>query len=201
MNRRIYIYIAAGLAVVGLLAAYVIGAYSPLAKRQNERRRELNIKQQELKAARKLLTQYDEFKERAAQVKLEMYRLQERIPSRPRIAALLKAVTRAATKCNIKEFQFAPQALVAREGFVEQPVRIVVTCGYHQLGMFLSQLAALPRLVNTQDLQITGKEKADETESVTAELTLVTYVFDSRSLHHREDPEAKKSAKKEKDRE
>ncbi len=198
MNRPIYIYIAAGIAVLGVLAAYVVGAYSPLAKRLNERRRVLNIQQQELEAARKLLTQYDELKERAAQVKLEMFRLQERIPSRPRIAALLKSVTRAATKCNIKEFQFAPQTLVAKEGFLEQPVRIVVTCGYHQLGLFLSRLAALPRLINTRDLQITGKEKPEKTDSITAELTLVTYIFDSSSHTPREIPAAKKIEKKEK---
>ncbi|MCK5219804.1 type 4a pilus biogenesis protein PilO [bacterium] len=201
MNRRLYIYFAAGLAVMGVVAAYVVGAYSPLAKNLNERRRELKTQQQELKAARELLTRYDELKERADQVKLEWYHLQERIPDRPRIAALLKAVTRAATKCNIREFQFAPQALVAKEGFSEQPVRIELTCGYHQLGLFLSQLAALPRLVNTRELQITGKEKPDKAVSITAELTLVTYVFDAGLLHQREAKAAKKIDKKEKDQE
>jgi len=33
-----------------------------------------------------------------------------------------------------------------------------VTAGYHQLGMFLSRLANLPRLVNISDLKLVGKQ-------------------------------------------
>lgn len=178
MKRETLIAVAAGIAA--LLAAYVFFAYLPLARQLKDRRLTLAAKQHDLAEARDLVARYDEFKSRALRIQLEAQRLEERLPSQPRIPDLLRDIMRAATEGNIRDCTFEPQPLVKKSGYSEQPVRLKLTCGYHALGGFLTRLAACPRLISARELTLTGRDKTGKTESVTAELTVVTYVSDRR---------------------
>jgi type IV pilus assembly protein PilO len=171
------------LAVVGaviVLVAYVLLAFMPLARQLQVRRHVLADKQRELAEAQQLVARYPEFKARALRIQLEAQRLEERLPPQPRVPDLLRDITRAATEVNIRECQFVPQPLVKKEGYWEQPVRLKLICGYHALGLFLTRLASFPRLISARDLALTSRDKSGKTESVTAELTLVTYVYSHR---------------------
>ncbi len=174
MKRQTWIILAS--VTVGVLVLYAFFAYTPLAKNLNRQRRVLQVKEKELAEAKQLVASVAAFQERAARTQMSIQHLEERIPARPRVPELIKDVTRVATECNLKDLQFTPQAMVARKGVQEQPVKISATCTYHALGQFLTKLASLPRLITAQDVKITGKDKTGKSESILAELTLVTYV-------------------------
>jgi type IV pilus assembly protein PilO len=108
---------------------------------------------------------------------MALERLEERIPAGKQVPGLIRDITRAATECNLKDFQFTPQPLVAREGLWEMPVKISAICSYHALGAFLYKVACEPRLAAARDLKLTGKDKTGKSETILAEFTLVTYVL------------------------
>jgi len=176
MNRDILNYIIIGVSVLILLTLYFVFAFRPLHQQLLDRKAALQAQQKQLNAAQDMVARYDEFMERVGKLQIEMQQLEERIPSQPRIPKLLKDVTRVAAECNIKDFQFAPQPIVIKEDYALQPIQVTVTCGYHSLGLFVSKLAALPRLVNTRDFQIVGQDKTGATASISVKMTLVTYV-------------------------
>jgi type IV pilus assembly protein PilO len=169
-------WIILGSAVLAVLVFYALFAYAPMAKKLHRQRQILALKEKELGEARSLVSQYAEFQERSARTQMIIQRLEDRVPARPRVPELIKDITRVATECNLKELQFTPQPPVQRKGYWEQPIKISAACSYHTLGAFLIKLANLPRLITAQNVKLTGKDKTGKSESVFAELTLVTYV-------------------------
>jgi type IV pilus assembly protein PilO len=66
---------------------------------------------------------------------------------------------------------FRPGAIAQKVNYSEIPVQIKVTCGYHQLGKFLSNVGNLARIVNVPSIRITGGKD----RGVEAELKTLTY--------------------------
>ncbi len=175
MRREVLIGTAVAALVV--LVLYALFAFRPLARKLQERRRVLAKQEQALNDARQLVSRYDEFQERAARIRMEAQRLERRLPAEAEVPDLLKSITRAATECNIREFKFTPLPREKRRDYTEQPIRITATCRYHSLGAFLTKLGFLPRLIVARDVKITGRDKTGKTDSITAEIILVTYVL------------------------
>jgi type IV pilus assembly protein PilO len=148
-----------------------------LSRKLSRARALLTVKERVWEDARQTAARYEEYQERAARTQLAVQHLEERVPARKQIPELIRDITRAAAECNLKDFQFTPQPLVARDGYWEQPVKISAACSYHNLGAFLYKVSCQPRLAAAQDLKLTGKDKTGKAESILAEFTLVTYVL------------------------
>lgn len=68
------------------------------------------------------------------------------------------------------------------EFYTEKPVSIQVSGDYHQLGMFVSRVASLPRIVTLHDYTITAAKKAkkgDSNNRLSLQITAKTYRYDS----------------------
>lgn len=176
MNRQMIIYSSIGAAVVVVLLLYGFFAYTPLAKKVSARKAALEMKQAEFAVDEDLLKQQDAYNERATKLRIEKGRLKEQLPVEPQIPELLKSVTVAATACRMNDFHFSLLPLEMTEDFGKQKVQITVTCHYHALGLFISKLAELPRLINTQVVEINSVDKTGTKDSITAKLILETYV-------------------------
>lgn len=175
MTRQVLIYILYGALALAVVVAYFVFAFFPLSKQLGHKRQELAMQQQQLDHAHRILDHLDEYEAQALRLKQERARLEALVPDQPQTADLLKEVSRIATECNIKDFQFIPQKKLVQKEYIQQPVKVHVTCGYHTLGLFISHLAVLPRLVNAQEIQIKGKDKTGKTDSITAEMVLNIY--------------------------
>jgi Tfp pilus assembly protein PilO len=75
--------------------------------------------------------------------------------------------------------------VIQREFITENPVRVKVRGEYHQLGIFLSKVANLERIVNVSNLMVKpgddknggGKDRAVRNYTIEAELTLTAYTL------------------------
>jgi type IV pilus assembly protein PilO len=170
------VWIAVGAATLLVLWGYWLLGYRPLYRQLQAQRQVLAAKEKEMDAAHQLMARYAEFRERAAKIQMDAQRLEARIPTELRVPALLKDITRAATECNLKEFQFSPQPVKTEPGLTVLPIRLTVVCSYHSLGRFITQLGTLPRLLVAEDLKLTGRDKTGKTESLTAVMTVLAYV-------------------------
>jgi len=66
---------------------------------------------------------------------------------------------------------FKPSGIIAKTNYSEIPVQIKVSCGYHQLGKFLSNVGNLARIVNVPSVKI----KTGNKRSIQADLSTITY--------------------------
>ncbi|MDH3216870.1 MAG: type 4a pilus biogenesis protein PilO [Candidatus Krumholzibacteria bacterium] len=85
---------------------------------------------------------------------------QELLPEEQEMPDLLRKVTTAGVRAGVEFMLFQPGSPVLHEQYKEHPVKIRVRGGYHQLGIFLSRLANLERIVNVSELDIKSAVKA-----------------------------------------
>ena len=78
------------------------------------------------------------------------------LPDKTEVAGLLVDISQTGLAAGLEFELFQPRAEVPTEFYAELPISIRVKGTYHQLGEFVSGIAALPRIVTTHDLKIGG---------------------------------------------
>ena len=107
------------------------------------------------------------------------------LPKDKEVAELLRKVTRIGNQAGIDFLLFEPQPAVPKEFITENPVKVKVRGEYHQLGIFLSKVANLDRIVNVSNLTIKpedsrgggSQDRALRNYTIEAELTLTAYTL------------------------
>ncbi|MBF0266783.1 MAG: type 4a pilus biogenesis protein PilO [Gammaproteobacteria bacterium] len=139
-----------------------------------------------------------EFKSKQQQAKnLEPYKLQmaemekrfgtmlKQLPKQTEVADLLVEVSQTGLSNGLEFSLFKPGGEVRREFYAELPISIKVTGNYHQFGGFVSEIAALPRIVTIHDVAMSpNKAKASknvgsgmETQQLNITLLAKTYRY------------------------
>jgi type IV pilus assembly protein PilO len=85
---------------------------------------------------------------------------QELLPEEQEMPDLLRKVTTAGVRAGVEFMLFQPGAPVVHESYKAHPVKVRVRGGYHQLGIFLSRLANLQRIVNVSELDVKSAARA-----------------------------------------
>jgi type IV pilus assembly protein PilO len=85
--------------------------------------------------------------------------LLRQLPGSAEIAALLVDVSQTGLAAGLEFELFQPTAEVSKSFYAELPIQVEVKGSYHQLGTFVSGLAALPRIVTVHDVTIASADK------------------------------------------
>ena len=110
---------------------------------------------------------------------------QELLPEEQEMPDLLRKVTTAGARAGIEFVLFQPGPPQVHEDYKAHPVQVRVRGGYHQLGIFLSRLANLERIVNVTALTLNAttkpgksdKSSAQERNTVIADFTLTAHTL------------------------
>jgi type IV pilus assembly protein PilO len=103
------------------------------------------------------------------------------LPEESEMAALLGEVTTAGMRAGIQFIHFEPQPPQQFNLFLQHPVRIAVTGGYHQVGVFFDNLCNLSRLVDISDIAFLELSESEE-GTVEARATISAYTFSKQPL-------------------
>lgn len=96
----------------------------------------------------------DAYKEQLRDMERSFGTMLKQLPSRSEVANLLNDISQARVASRLREELFQPEPEVVKEFYAEIPNRIVVTGRYHEMGSFVSGVAALPRIVTVDDVEI-----------------------------------------------
>ncbi len=103
------------------------------------------------------------------------------LPDRAEVAGLLMDVSQTGLAAGLEFELFQPADEEDKDFYAELPIRMRVNGRYHEFGRFISELAALPRIVTIHDVRIgtSGKRVEDANEGVrlTMEATVKTYRY------------------------
>ena len=130
-----------------------------------------------------------EFKTKHAKaVNLEVYKQQlkdiersfgallRQLPGKTEVPSLLVDISQTGLGAGLSEKLFEPQAEVKKDFYAEKPIKIRLTGSYHQFGEFVSGIAALPRIVTLDEINIKPDGK-DAYDQLSMELTAKTYRY------------------------
>ncbi|HEX4895984.1 MAG TPA: type 4a pilus biogenesis protein PilO [Solimonas sp.] len=98
----------------------------------------------------------DAYRAQLAEMEKSFGAMLKQLPSRAEVANLLNDISQTRVASSLEEELFQPQPEVAREFYAEIPNRIVVIGTYHEMGNFVSSVAALPRIVTIENVDISG---------------------------------------------
>jgi type IV pilus assembly protein PilO len=98
------------------------------------------------------------------------------LPEESEMASLLGEVTTAGMRAGIQFTLFEPQPPQQFELFMQHPVRLEVTGGYHQVGVFFDNLCNLSRLVDIFNIAFLGLAES-EGGTVEARATISAYTL------------------------
>ncbi len=106
------------------------------------------------------------------------------LPNKTDIESLLIDLSQTSVAAGLEVEFFKPEKEIAREFYVEYPIRISVTGNYHQFGNFVSGLAALPRIVTLHNIAITpgaakqqNNNNSKAAQKLKMDLTATTYRY------------------------
>lgn len=167
-TQQLVIFLVVLIVILILFFRFPYKANSDKIERLRTTRDSLQIEVQKAEAAKIRLP---ELQEKIARLEVEWERAKEMLPKEKEIPSLIQQISNSGTKAGVSFQLFKPSAIVQKVNYSEIPVQIKVTCGYHQLGKFLSNVGNLARIVNVPSIRITaGKDRGIE-----AELKTLTY--------------------------
>lgn len=94
--------------------------------------------------------------------------LLRQLPNKTEVPNLLVDITQAGLGRGLNFVLFKPGKELPKEFYAELPISIKVTGSYHELGQFVSDLAALPRIVTIGGIDIVADAKSNLTMSAVA---------------------------------
>jgi len=97
-------------------------------------------------------------KEQLAEMKQSLGDMIRQLPDKTEVAGLIVDISQTGLAAGLEFKLFKPGAEVPAEFYSELPISIKVVGNYHQLGEFVSGIAALPRIVTTHDISITKSD-------------------------------------------
>lgn len=99
-------------------------------------------------------------KEQLAEMERSFGAMLKQLPGKSEIANLLNDISQTRVASSLEEELFQPQADIPKEFYAEVPNKIIVTGTYHEMGGFVSGVAALPRIVTIEEVEIQNSDKS-----------------------------------------
>jgi len=145
----------------------------------------LEQQEQELRHAfetkQKKAINLQDYRDQLAQIEVSLQEMLRQMPTKEEVASLLIDISQTGLASGLEFRLFKPADAVNKEFYSELPINIEVIGKYEELGLFVSGVAALPRIVTVHDVKIVpvdskGKDKDKyEAGAMVMNATIKTY--------------------------
>lgn len=148
---RIAAVILAAMVLIGLGVYLLIEP--KYAELQTEKGAESTLRE-EFERKQKKVAALDAYKDQLKEMERSFGAMLRQLPSKTEVANLLNDISQTRVASSLEEERFEPQPEIQRDFYAEIPNKIIVTGNYHQMGLFVSGVASLPRIVTIDDVEI-----------------------------------------------
>jgi len=140
----------------------------------------------------------DTYKQQLDDMQKSFGTMLKQLPGKTEIPSILQDISQAAQVDGLKQDLFKPGGEATKDFYAEKPIDLQLDGGYHDFGKFVSDVAALPRIVTLHNIVIRPTAGgAGGTNALTMTLTAKTYRYLEDDEQQAAKPKAKsKPAKK-----
>ena len=117
---------------------------------QTEQTLKLDFEVKQKKAAK-----FQDYKDQLTQIEASLAEMIRQMPTKEEVASLLVDISQTGLASGLKFKLFKPETPIPKDFYSELPINIEVLGKYQELGLFVSGLASLPRIVTIHDVNIT----------------------------------------------
>jgi type IV pilus assembly protein PilO len=145
---------AAAIVIIAILAAaaYLFG--KPL---QEELEKERAVEQDlrgEFERKQRKVAGLDAYKAQLKEMERSFGDMLKQLPSKTEVPSLLNDISQTRVASALEEELFQPEGEIAKDFYAEVPNRIIVLGPYNNIGSFVSSVAALPRIVTIDNVDL-----------------------------------------------
>ncbi|MDD5319119.1 MAG: type 4a pilus biogenesis protein PilO [Methylococcales bacterium] len=143
-----------------LVCAIVAGAgvyfdtLDQLAALESTEQKEQDLKH-EFEGKQRKAANLKDYQDQLAQIEIQLYEMIRQMPTEEEVASLLVDISQTGLASGLEFKLFKPDAPIRKDFYSELPINIQVIGKYEDLGLFVSGLASLPRIVTVHDVKIT----------------------------------------------
>jgi len=154
-------------ATIAVICALVFGAgvyydtLDQLAALDASEKQELELKQSFEEKQKKAIN-LPVYQEQLAQIETQLEDMIRQMPTQEEVASLLIDISQTGLASGLEFRLFKPGPPVRKDFYSELPISIEVIGKYEELGLFVSGLASLPRIVTVHDVNIIPEGKEGE---------------------------------------
>lgn len=126
------------------------------------------------------------YRQQLAEIERTFGAMLRQLPGKTEVPSLLVDISQTGLAAGLQERLFQPVGEVKKDFYAELPIKITLTGGYHEFGLFVSGIAALPRIVTLHDIEISrGISRGNQSrnrapapsDNLTMNLTAKTYRY------------------------
>jgi len=114
------------------------------------------------------------YKQQLVDMQQQFGAMLQQLPNKTQIADLLVDVSQAGLASGLEFSLFQPSSERRKDFYAEKPIKLTVVGSYHEFGEFVSNLAALPRIVTLHNVSLTPARKGG---NMTMNATAKTYRY------------------------
>ena len=185
-------------AIVIVCGLILFAGYWFVIKGEMEQLAAAEKKEQDLRATflskKALAVNLPAYKQQMEEMQLTFGSLLRQLPNSTEVPDLLVDITQAGLGRGLSFVLFKPQKEKPAEFYAELPISIEVSGGYHQLAQFVSDVAALPRIVTFGNIKLKGG-KNDAKLTLAAEAKTYRYL-DQQEILAQQQAKAKASGRR-----
>jgi len=152
--------------VAGGFYYFVYTAQMPKLERAEQEEQELRVV---FESKQKKAVNFDAYKEQLAEIERSFGTMLRQLPGKTEIPNLLVDISQTGLAAGLQEELFQPVGEMQKDFYAEKPIKIRLRGEYHEFGKFVSDIAALPRIVTLHDIAI---KKDSSNDSSSADLIL-----------------------------
>ncbi len=150
---------------LAFIAATGVGYYyfvyelkMPVLERAEAQELELRMS---FEAKQRKAANFDAYQQQLAEIERSFGTMLRQLPGKTEIPNLLVDISQTGLGAGLDEKLFQPMDEIQKDFYAEKPIKIRLDGSYHEFGDFVSEIAALPRIVTLHDIQISSEAGAD----------------------------------------
>jgi len=170
------IKVATIVAICGLVfgAGVYYDTLDQLAALDTSEKKELELKQS-FETKQKKSINLPDYQQQLAQIETQLEDMIRQMPTKEEVASLLIDISQTGLASGLEFRLFKPGAPIRKDFYFELPINIEVIGKYEELGLFVSGLASLPRIVTVHDVNIIPESKDAKERKMRMNATVKTY--------------------------
>ena len=172
--------IRVGAVALVFAAAVAFGVYMFVYKSEMPRLRAAERQEKELRTQfedrQRKAANFDAYRAQLAEIERDFGAMLRQLPGKTEVPSLLVDISQTGLGAGLEEQEFTPAGEIHKDFYAELPIRLRYTGSYHELGNFVSGIAALPRIVTLHDITIRPRRDGGSDE-LTLDVTAKTYRY------------------------
>ena len=168
---------------VGLffVIAAAVGVYTLVIQTNMPRLEQAEREELDLRAVfeekQKKAANFSAYKAQLAEIERSFGTMLRQLPGKTEIPNLLVDISQTGLGAGLQEELFQPMGEIRQDFYAEKPIKIRLKGAYHEFGRFVSDIAALPRIVTLHDIEIGPATKDATGDDLVLNVTAKTYRY------------------------